>query len=117
VEAFFFAGVMTVHGAMPRGGNFKQTLCADMEGFSCHAAVRCGSDDWQALEQLCRYIARPALANEGVQTYVAGQVVLKLKLKTAWRAAERWARRPLRRATRPTITMRDCGEICPLLSA
>jgi hypothetical protein len=32
---------------------------------------------------LCRYITRPALANERVQTNAAGQVVLKLK--TAWR--------------------------------
>ena len=32
-----------------------------------------------ALEQLCRYITRPALANERVQTNAAGQVVLKLK--------------------------------------
>ena len=48
-----------------------------------HAAVRCGADDRQALEQLCRYITRPALANERVQTNAAGQVVLKLK--TAWR--------------------------------
>jgi len=35
------------------------------------------------LEQLCRYIARPALANERVQTNAAEQVVLKLK--TPWR--------------------------------
>ena len=48
-----------------------------------HAAVRCGADDRQALEQLCRYITRPALANERVQTNAAGQVVLKLK--TPWR--------------------------------
>ena len=48
-----------------------------------HATVRCGADDRQALEQLCRYITRPALANERVQTNAAGQVVLKLK--TAWR--------------------------------
>jgi len=45
--------------------------------------VRCGANDRQALEQLCRYIARPALANERVQTNAAGQVVLKLE--TAWR--------------------------------
>ena len=45
--------------------------------------MRCGADDRQALEQLCRYITRPALANERVQTNAAGQVVLKLK--TAWR--------------------------------
>ena len=36
----------------------------------------CGADDRQALEQLCHYIARPALANERVQTNAAGQVVL-----------------------------------------
>ena len=68
---------------MPRETDFKQTLCADIDGFSLHAAVRCAADDRQALEQLCRYITRPALANERVQTNAAGQVVLKLK--TAWR--------------------------------
>jgi len=36
------------------------------------------ADDCQVLEQLCRYITRPALANERVQTNAAGQVVLKL---------------------------------------
>ena len=44
-----------------------------------HAAVRCDSDERQRLEQLCRYITRPALANERVQTSSAGQVVLELK--------------------------------------
>ena len=68
---------------MPREKDFKQSLCADIDGFSVRAAVRCGADDRQALEQLCRYITRPALANERVQTNDAGQVVLKLK--TAWR--------------------------------
>jgi len=75
--------VLTVQGAMPRDADFKQSLCADMQGFSLHAAVRCGADDRQALEQLCRYITRPALANERVQTNAAGQVLLKLK--TPWR--------------------------------
>ena len=75
--------VLTLPGAMPWDADFKQTLCADIQGFSRHAAVRCGADDRQALEQLCRYITRPALANERVQTNAAGQVVLKLK--TLWR--------------------------------
>jgi hypothetical protein len=75
--------VLTLQGAMPREKEFKQTLCAESNGFSLHAAVRCGADDRQALEQLCRYITRPALANERVQTNAAGQVVLKLK--TPWR--------------------------------
>jgi len=49
-----------------------------------HAAVRrCDADERQRLEQLCRYVTRPALANERVQINSAGHVVLKLK--TAWR--------------------------------
>lgn len=35
------------------------------------------------LEQLCRYITRPALSDERVQFNAAGQV--ELKLKTPWR--------------------------------
>ena len=75
--------VLSLQRAIPRETDFKQSLCADIDGFSLHAAVRCAADDRQALEQLCRYITRPALANERVQTNAAGQVVLKLK--TAWR--------------------------------
>ena len=78
---------------MPRDGDFKQTLCADSNGFSLHAAVRCAADDRQALEQLCRTITRPALANERVQTNAAGQVVLKLK--TAWRDGPAGRARPV----------------------
>jgi hypothetical protein len=43
---------------MPREKDFKQALCADSNGFSLHAAVRCTAEDRQALEQLCRYITR-----------------------------------------------------------
>ena len=68
---------------MPRDADLKQRLCADIDGFCLHAAVRCAVNDRQALKQLCRYITRPALANERVQTNAAGQVVLKLK--TPWR--------------------------------
>ena len=75
--------VLTLQGAMPRDAGFAQALCANMNGLSLHAAVRCDADDRKALEQLCRYITRPALANERVQTNAAGQVVLKLK--TPWR--------------------------------
>jgi len=68
---------------MPRDADYKQTPCATSRATAQHAAVRCGADDRQALEQLCRTITRPALANERLQTSAAGQVVLKLK--TAWR--------------------------------
>ena len=58
--------VLTLQGAMPRDADLKQTLCVDIQGFSLHAAVRCAANDRQALEQLCRTITRPALANERV---------------------------------------------------
>ena len=74
-----------MQSAMPRETDFNQTLCADMQGFSLHAAVRCGADERQALEQLCRTITRPALANERVQCNAAGQVVLRLKTQFQWR--------------------------------
>jgi hypothetical protein len=37
--------VLTIQGAMPRDADFKQRLCADIDGFSLHAAVRCGADE------------------------------------------------------------------------
>jgi len=75
--------VVTVQGALPRDAAFTQALCADVQGFSLHAAVRCAADDRQALEQLCRYITHPALANERVQINITRQMVLRLK--TPWR--------------------------------
>ena len=36
--------VLTLQGAMPRETELKQNLCADSNGFSLHAAVRCGAD-------------------------------------------------------------------------
>ena len=56
--------VLTVQGARPSEKDFKQTRCADIDGFSVHATVRCAADDCQALEQPCHRITRPALANE-----------------------------------------------------
>ncbi len=75
--------VLTLRGAMPREGTAGQPLCADIDGFSLHAAVRVEAHDRKRLEQLCRYITRPALSDERVQLNAAGQV--ELKLKTPWR--------------------------------
>jgi hypothetical protein len=75
--------VVTLRGAMPREGRAQQPLCADIDGFSLHAAVRVEAHDRKRLEQLCRYITRPALSDERVQVNAAGQV--ELKLKTPWR--------------------------------
>ena len=41
--------------------------------------MRCGADQRQALDQLCRYITRPAIANERLKRNRTGQVVLQLK--------------------------------------
>ena len=45
--------------------------------------MRVEAHDRKRLEQLCRYITRPALSDERVQINAAGQV--ELKLKTPWR--------------------------------
>lgn len=96
-----------VQSAMPRDAEFKQQLCADIDGFSLHAAVCCGADYRQALEQLCRYITRPALAKERVQTNAAGQAALKLK--TAWRDGTTHFVMPPLEFRQPSIERPVCG--------
>ncbi|MCP3882438.1 MAG: IS91 family transposase, partial [Sulfitobacter sp.] len=56
-----------------------QQLCANAQGFSLHAEVRCAMNQRNKLEQLCRYITRPAIANDRLQLNRTGDVVLKLK--------------------------------------
>jgi hypothetical protein len=68
---------------MPREDAARQPLCAHIDGFSVHAAVRVAAHDRKRLEQLCRYITRPALSDERVQLNDTGQV--ELRLKTPWR--------------------------------
>src|ERR671914_97789 len=46
---------------------------------SATAAVRWRADQRKELEQLCRYITRPAIANQRLKRNRAGQVVLQLK--------------------------------------
>jgi hypothetical protein len=75
--------VLTLRGATPRESAARRPLSADIDGFSLHAAVRVEASDRRRLEQLCRYITRPALSDERVQLSDAGEV--ELKLKTAWR--------------------------------
>jgi hypothetical protein len=75
--------VLTLRGAMPHEAAARQRLCADIDGFSLHAAVRVEAHDRKRLERLCRYITRPALSQEHIQVNAAGQVALRLK--TPWR--------------------------------
>lgn len=53
--------------------------CANAHGFSLHAGLRCGADQRSELEQLCRYITRPAIANGRLSRNRKGDVVLRLK--------------------------------------
>ena len=63
---------------------FRVLLCSDIDGFGLHAAVRVEAHDRKQLEQLCRYIIRPALSDERVQLNAAGQVELKRKTQFQW---------------------------------
>ena len=60
-----------------------QPGCVNAHGFSLHAAVRCGPHQRNQLERLCRYITRPAIANERLKRNRTGQLVLQLK--SPWR--------------------------------
>ena len=77
--------VLSLQSISPRGEGAAlstlatPTLCANLQGFSLHAAVRCGAHQRKELERLCRYITRPAIANERLKRNAAGQVVLQLK--------------------------------------
>ena len=52
---------------------------SNAQGFSLHAEVRCAAHRRKKLEDLRRYITRPAIANERLNLNRAGQVVLTLK--------------------------------------
>src|SRR5215813_7002786 len=54
-------------------------LHVNAHGFNLHAAVRWRADQRAELEHLCRYITRPAIANERLKRNRAGQVVLQFK--------------------------------------
>ena len=71
--------VLSLQYAPRRAAQVTQALCANAHGFSLHAGVHCDADQRSELEQLCRYVTRPAIANERLSVNRAGQVVLKLK--------------------------------------
>ena len=61
----------------------KGPLCADLDGFSLHGAVRVAAGDRKRLEHLCRYAGRPAIAEGRLSMLPDGRVAYSLK-KT-WR--------------------------------
>ena len=50
-------------------------LLAKQPGFSLHAATVCEATQRDKLEKLCRYITRPAIANERLSSNERGQVI------------------------------------------
>jgi hypothetical protein len=57
--------------------------CAEVAGINVHANVRVGANDRDGLEHLCRYLARPPIANGRLQELPDGR--LALRFKQAWR--------------------------------
>ena len=73
--------VLTLRTA-PAQSTLPQSIdacCVKAHGFSLHAGVRCAMNQRKELEHLCRYITRPAIANERLTLNDVGQVVLTLK--------------------------------------
>jgi len=54
-------------------------LVSKQSGFSLHAGVACKSNQRKKLERLCRYITRPAIANERLSLARNGDVIVGLK--------------------------------------
>jgi hypothetical protein len=71
--------VLSLQTVPSRAADSTQPGCVSAHGFSLHAAVRCGAHQRKELERLCRYITRPAIANERLERNPAGQVALQLK--------------------------------------
>ena len=57
--------------------------CADVAGFNVHANRHVAANDREGLEYLCRYLARPPIANDRLQELPDGR--LSLRFKQAWR--------------------------------
>ena len=54
-------------------------LVVKESGFSLHAGVECQSHEREKLERLCRYVTRPAIAEERLSMSARGKVIYKLK--------------------------------------
>ena len=54
---------------------------AKADGFSLHAGVAAGADERKKVERLCRYIARPAIANGRLSLTAQGQVRVIASIK------------------------------------
>jgi len=64
-------------------------LVAELGGFNLHAGVRVEGDDRDALERLCRYMARPAVAAGRVSVLPDGNVAYRVKAPRSGAATHR----------------------------
>ena len=58
---------------------YQQDLCVKLGGFTLHAGVTTDATDSVGLERLCRYIARPAIAQDRLSTRYDGKLVYGLR--------------------------------------
>ena len=67
--------------AIPTSDNRAKSseLVSKQSGFSLHAGVACKSNQRKKLERLCRYITRPAIAEQRLSLASNGNVVVALK--------------------------------------
>ncbi len=72
-----------VDPAEPREDPDTSPRVPEHRGMSLHAAVAVPAGDRRRLERLCRYVARPPLANERLEEQPDGR--LTFRLKTRWR--------------------------------
>jgi hypothetical protein len=75
--------VLAVQDPMTGDNGFERAPCTDMSCFCRHAALRCGADVREAMEQRCRHITGRALADECVRGNAVGHVPFKLKTAQA----------------------------------
>jgi hypothetical protein len=64
---------------VPHALAFDKPLCASKDGFTLHAATRAGGLDAVGREALCKYVLRPAVAQERVTQGPDGLVRILLK--------------------------------------
>ena len=77
------APIEKIGGADPSEEYSPQPLRAGLEGFTLHAGVTIDALDRPGLERLCRYIARPAVAQDRVAIQPNGDIAYTLK--SPWR--------------------------------
>ena len=71
---------LTLQAVPVSDGQARQAdLVSKQAGFSLHAGVACKSNQRKKLERLCRYVARPAIAEQRLSLAANGNVLVALK--------------------------------------